>query len=632
MKRLIPYIKSKIRLKILIAFIGLGVLTILVVGFYSFNLTKKAILNRTFEQLTTSRVIKTEFIEEFLKSKLKSAEIVATSIEIDLILKGLEVKKDSIFDRQAINSFMVQRSFNNMIIIYDSMNYAIANYDGKLNFNENNTSESINKLVTKVYKRVSIKRKCTLFDYINIHDQLYLTTAAPIYNKDSTIKAVLCFTFPSSTIDNIMITNTVLQGLGNTGETYLVDENYILKSQSRFIPNVINKLIVNTPSIRNALEGQTYISIIKDYRNIEVLSSSSLIKAEGLNWVIIAEIDKEEILTPIQKLRYKVLSLSSTVIIIFIILVTGITRQISKPLIKLKSIAAEITLGDYGKTIIPTTTDEIGQLTEAFNKMSLEIQHQREELLEKSKEIQDSINYAKRIQLGLLPSKKHIHQLLEDAFVLYLPRNTVSGDFYYCSKIDNKIIVAVGDCTGHGVPGAFVSALSHGLIQRTINAYGITAPATILDKLHVLFDEMFSFSELSIKDGMDISICTFDFDKNEVQFSGANNPVYRIRDGKIDLFKADRQPIGGLATYAPFTNQTFSLKDGDCYYLLSDGFIDQFGGAKNKKFMRGNFKKLLLKIHHLPMKDQKIKINKSFLNWKGSNEQVDDVCVFGIKI
>ncbi|MDX1445985.1 SpoIIE family protein phosphatase [Lishizhenia sp.] len=631
MKKLILYIRSKIRLKILIAFIGLGVLTILVVGFYSFNLTKKAILNRTFEQLTASRVIKTEFIKDFLDGKLKSTQIAATSVEIDLMLKGVHKKKDSVFRRKPINSFMINESYHDMIIIYDSSHFSIAHFDGKLMFTAD-IEDTLSTYIKNIYKRVFKTKKTTLFDYVRIRNELYLATATPIYYPDGTFRAILGFTIPSHDIDNIMLTNTVLQGLGNTGETYLVDDKYIIKSQSRFIDNSLNQLTVKTPSVTEALKGRTNISIINDYRNIEVLSASSPLKIEGLNWVILAEIDKKEILAPIQKLRYKVLSLSAGVIIIFILLVTGITRQISKPLIKLKSIAAEIAHGDYGKTIPPTTVDEIGQLSEAFNKMSLEIFNQREELLEKSKEIQDSINYAKRIQLGLLPSKKYIHQILHDSFVIYLPRNTVSGDFYYCSKIDNKVIVAVGDCTGHGVPGAFVSALSHGLIQRTINAFGITEPSTILDKLHVLFDEMFSFSELSIKDGMDISICCFDFQKQEVQYSGANNPVYRVRENTVEIFKADRQPIGGLSTYEPFENQIFNIKKGDCYYLLSDGFVDQFGGEKNKKFMRKNLKKLLLEISHLPMKEQKIKISKSFQQWKGENEQVDDVCIFGIKL
>ncbi|SFT73930.1 Serine phosphatase RsbU, regulator of sigma subunit [Lishizhenia tianjinensis] len=629
--KFVQHIQQKIRLKILIAFIGLGVLTILVVGFYSFNLTKKAILNRTFEQLTTSRVIKTKFITDFLEGKLKSTQIAATSVEIDLMFKGVKKKNDSVFERKPINSFMTNESFHDMIIIYDSNNFSLAHFDGKLTFNPI-THNPLKKYVQHIYKQVISSKKNTLFDYIQIRDQLYLTTAAPVYHSDGSFRAILCFTIPSSSIDNIMITNTVLQGLGNTGETYLVDKNHRLKSQSRFIPNAVNQLLINTPAVYEALEGNTFTSIIKDYRGIEVLSSSSSLELQGLDWVILAEIDKKEILAPILKLRFKVLSLSAIVIFIFIALVTWITRQFSKPLIKLKSIATEIAHGDYGKTLQPTTRDEIGQLTEAFNAMSQEILNQREELIEKNKEIQDSINYAKRIQLGLLPSKKNIYKLLEDSFVLYLPKNTVSGDFYYCSKIKNKVIVAVGDCTGHGVPGAFVSALSHGLIQRTINAYGITQPATILDKLHVLFDEMFSFSELSIKDGMDISICSFDFEKKEVEFAGANNPVFRIRKGELDLFEADRQPIGGLKSYTPFTHQIFNLQEGDCYYLLSDGLVDQFGGAKNKKFMRKNLKQLLLDIHELPMKDQKLKVNKTFQNWKGTNEQVDDICIFGIKI
>jgi serine phosphatase RsbU (regulator of sigma subunit) len=352
----------------------------------------------------------------------------------------------------------------------------------------------------------------------------------------------------------------------------------------------------------------------------------------GLNWGIIAEIDEREILAPVHALRDKVLMVSGIVLIIFIVLVMWISRQLSKPLVKLRSLATNIGDGAYGNTISVTTNDEVGQLTEAFNSMSLHIDDQRKQLEKRNHEILDSITYAKRIQTGLLPSQRLIESLLSDSFVLYVPKHIVSGDFYYLGSEHGQIIIAVGDCTGHGVPGAFVSGICLGALQRTIKGFGKTKPSEILDRLNEIVSEMFSSSEMDIRDGMDISICSIDLQGKMLQFAGANNSLFYIRDGNINEVKADRQSICKNSEVKPFNNNEIEIQEGDCIYMFSDGFIDQFGGPKRKKFMLSRLKKLLVDIHHKPMTAQKFILQEALDNWKEGTDQVDDICVFGARL
>jgi serine phosphatase RsbU (regulator of sigma subunit) len=271
---------------------------------------------------------------------------------------------------------------------------------------------------------------------------------------------------------------------------------------------------------------------------------------------------------------------------------------------------------------------------------------------EKNHEIVDSINYAKRIQNTILPSNEQIKKLLPDSFVIFKPKDIVSGDFYWCDEKDDYVFFSAVDCTGHGVPGALVSVVGHNGLNRAIHEYGLTEPAEILNKLNEIVKQTFSHTSDSIKDGMDLALCRLDKKKMELQYAGANNPLYIIRQSKdptlenlsdrlMELenqdavlyeIKADKQPIGSYEYSKPFTNQVIKLSQNDTIYVFSDGFADQFGGMKGKKFMYKPFKRLLLTLFGAKMDQQKIDLDHAFNEWKGEMEQIDDVCIMGIKI
>lgn len=274
-----------------------------------------------------------------------------------------------------------------------------------------------------------------------------------------------------------------------------------------------------------------------------------------------------------------------------------------------------------------TTNEELNTTLEFINEQKMKIE-------EAHKNIKASINYASRIQNAILPDLQIFEKLTTNYFILFKPRDIVSGDFYWAKQIGDYFIYVTADCTGHGIPGAFVSMLGISLLNEILNKQVIQAE----EILNILRREMKNslkqkgISQDETKDGMDLALCIINTKTNELQFAGANNPLYLIRNNELIEFKADRQPIGIYRNEKPFTNHLFQLKKNDKLYTFSDGYIDQFGGKKGKKFMKKRFKKLLLSIKNKTMSEQKQILDTIFKNWKSNIEQIDDVLVVGVKI
>ena len=293
--------------------------------------------------------------------------------------------------------------------------------------------------------------------------------------------------------------------------------------------------------------------------------------------------------------------------------------ELGHALLKMRSSLKELTTG----------------LEDKVNERTMEVVAQKEIIEQKNKDITDSINYAKRIQDAILPPEEVVDKYLKDAFILYKPKDIVSGDFYWAEQSDGKFVYAAVDCTGHGVPGALMSMVGNNALNRTVKEFHLSKPAEILDKLNELVSETLrqeEDSDASVKDGMDISVCCIDFKNNTLEFAGAHNPLYMIRDGELTEYKANKQPIGPYIKRVPFENHKIKTKKGDVFYISSDGFPDQFGGPKGKKFMSRRFKELLLEIHENPMKNQLDILDQAFLDWRGDKKQLDDVCVIGVRI
>jgi serine phosphatase RsbU (regulator of sigma subunit)/Tfp pilus assembly protein PilF len=303
--------------------------------------------------------------------------------------------------------------------------------------------------------------------------------------------------------------------------------------------------------------------------------------------------------------------------------------------------------------MIKKQRDEIESQRNEIEKARDQIQRQHDMVFEQKELITDSIGYAERIQSALLPPHTVLNGKISDYFILFKPKDIVSGDFYWIKEVQDHLVIVSADCTGHGVPGAFMSMLGITLLNDLIGDRCYNAPSAILEQLRKKIKEMLiqeGHSEEQ-KDGMDMALVVLDRKNRELHYSGANNPLYIIRhkkltgdltershsvheNGEFNLFevKADKQPIGVHWEETSFRNHSLKLKENDAFYLFSDGFIDQFGGKDRKKFKSLNFKKLLLSIHADPMERQKQILEQTFEDWKGDFEQIDDVSVIGIRI
>lgn len=259
-------------------------------------------------------------------------------------------------------------------------------------------------------------------------------------------------------------------------------------------------------------------------------------------------------------------------------------------------------------------------------------QKQKIIIAEKNKEITDSITYAKRLQTAILPPDSFWKKYLPQSFVLYQPKDIVSGDFYWLENVNDLVLFAAADCTGHGVSGAMVSVVCSNALNRTVKEFGITEPAKILDKTRELVLETFEKSNEEVKDGMDISLCCLNTKNNELLWSGANNPLWYIRENNLFEIKGDKQPIGQNDNPKPFTTHNIDLQKDDTVYIFTDGYADQFGGEKGKKFMYRPLKELLLSIQNKSIAEQQEELHQKFINWKKNTEQTDDVLVIGFKI
>lgn len=265
-----------------------------------------------------------------------------------------------------------------------------------------------------------------------------------------------------------------------------------------------------------------------------------------------------------------------------------------------------------------------------------EIRSKNSVLKTKNKEITDSINYAKRIQNTILPSRYSLAENIENGFILFKPKDVVSGDFYWVERVGETVYFAAADCTGHGVPGALISVICANALSKALIEEGIKEPGSILNRTRDLVIDKLQRGDDDIKDGMDISLCAYNNVTQKLQWAGANNPLWIIskkeNDYQLAIIKPNKQPIGSYHNHLPFETHNLDLKKGDTIYLFSDGFVDQFGGEKGKKYKVGKFRDFLLSIQHYPIEKHKELLDQELKNWMGDYEQVDDICIVGVRI
>lgn len=287
---------------------------------------------------------------------------------------------------------------------------------------------------------------------------------------------------------------------------------------------------------------------------------------------------------------------------------TAITSSLSKKEIKREKKVIEVLLG---------------KLQSAYN-----------EIEQMHLDITDSIHYAKRIQEAMLPAKELLEKLIPGSFIIYKPKDILSGDFYWFNKVDEKIIVVVADCTGHGVPGALVSMIGNNLLNEIVNTNKVTVPGEILSRLNTGIRKLMKQDVKGAKgqDGMDVSICSVDPKKRMIQFAGANQNMIFFHEKKLELVKGDRKGIGGYQAEADrkYTNHQFKYKAGDTLYMCTDGYADQFGGRKEKRMQTKNLIKIIQSTLSLGLRQQEDLLIDWLEKWKGKVKQTDDILLIGI--
>lgn len=408
----------------------------------------------------------------------------------------------------------------------------------------------------------------------------------------------------------------------------------------------------------------------------------------------------ENMFAQFETLKFLVRTLGIALIVIGVVIALYTTKTIVAPIQRLKNVAVKLGRGVFPKDKLKEGNDEIGEMTAAVNNVidglkrtkdyaeavgsgkfdtdykplsskdslgkallkmrddlaeneryleekvrqrTAEVVAQKEEIDKQKAQIEeyfvqvtDSIKYAKKIQEAILPPNSYVKKLLPESFIFYRPKDIVSGDFYWLGEANGKVFFAAVDCTGHGVPGAFMSIVGYNQLRQAIITTGGSNPADILNHLNRGVTETLhqNDKDSTSKDGMDIAICAINYDTLELEYAGAFNPLYLLRDNEILQTKANKFPIGSFVKgeTEEFTNHKIQLEKGDQLYIFSDGYADQFGGPRGKKMMYRRFRELLVETSILPVEEQKNQLNSALKDWMKEEEQVDDILVIGVRV
>jgi len=440
----------------------------------------------------------------------------------------------------------------------------------------------------------------------------------------------------------------------------LAEEGGVLDVQTELVLEELDRLLEMQENRRKELGGSMLVSF--DSLKFFVLYMGLALIAIGLvvSWLIV-----RGIVRPVHSLRHVLLSLGRGVFPRTRVVQTGdeigdMSKALSELVDGLRrttEFSHAVAAGRFDAEYMPLSEedvlghallkmrDELGQRerileqkvqerTEEVVRQKEEVERQGRKVVELYKNVTDSIRYAKRLQESILPPDQRVREMLQESFVLYRPKDIVSGDFYWVESVGEKVVIAAVDCTGHGVPGAFMSLVGYNGLNQAIKEHGHLRPSEILGDLNRIAYETLhkDRDKYIVRDSMDMALCSLDPRTRVLEYAGANCPLYVVRDGQLLQFAPDKMPVGGFDLEGrTFTDHRIKLEAGDAIYLFSDGYPDQFGGPRGKKFLYRRFRELLVSISQEPMDRQKVLLQDALNEWKGPHDQVDDILVMGIR-
>ncbi|MFA6403577.1 MAG: SpoIIE family protein phosphatase [Salinivirgaceae bacterium] len=432
----------------------------------------------------------------------------------------------------------------------------------------------------------------------------------------------------------------------NLKKEFIPEHNYI-------IPELLNGKMLTVPFQNPGQDKVNYTYFFLGNRNPKIFTGT----------IIRISNDPSAQLQFINREKIKISLVLFVSLLLVYLLITFRSKTIVKPIYHLIDKTKIIANGNYSERVVVEGENEISILSKNFNKMVNNIEERNNEIEEQSEflyqanrklneayklldhqkslienkqdDLTASLNYAHRIQESLLPAPSEFYKSFPESFVYILPRDIVSGDFYWYSQIKNKIVVVASDCTGHGVPGAFMSMIGMTILHHLVNYEYITDPALILSRLDTELNDLLVYKNHNEQrfEGMDVSICTIDTETHIMNFASAQRPIMLMRDGNPIIFRGSIYPIGEYYDNIQkmFTNTDIHLKDNDIVYMYSDGFTSQFEETGEKKFNSRRFKKLITDINHRSIKEQPAIIHRTFEAWKGNSDQIDDILIVGFK-
>lgn len=448
--------------------------------------------------------------------------------------------------------------------------------------------------------------------------------------------------------------------------TTLVDKDGIILYSQDDQKKALQDKYENFDSIKkSSSDGQESVILSETDDMLYFISRSNTnVNFAGEDWFLIVNISKDDAFLPLYKIQNKLIIVVITILVVAIIFALIFANILVRPIVKLSKAAEEMGKGDLSVKIPVHSKDEVGKLAQQLQSASEvlikriqeqkdlndqlesqkdEIHDQKLQLEHVNVQISDSIMYAQRIQRSILPELKVMSRIVKDSFVIYEPKDVVSGDFYWFERVrqgrNEYLIIACADCTGHGVPGAIMSIMGSNQLTNIVYYQNYIDPNKILTRLDKVIKFELKRDENENRDGLEIGLCVINLDDLSMEFAGAGIPLYLVKKGTKELitYKSPKYMIGGIEgdekeVAGKLNKEDIQLEEGDKLYLASDGFQDQFGGEKDKKFMSKNFKSLIEQVSDLPMSEQAVKLKGTFEAWKKGKEQTDDVVVLGVEI
>jgi serine phosphatase RsbU (regulator of sigma subunit) len=669
-----------IKAKLILILLLVSLSPLAVLGWSTLNEAQKAIEEEVFDHLISVRNDKVAQIQWLFERNRADIKVLASSSHITDALDAFSsvVQNGEVIQEQFdyFESLAYGDSFRQFINEYDYYDLMLVNEGGDIVYSTKREKDFGRNVLDGPLKDSQLGRFFTqgLEKVVTTDFQLYAPSGgkvlsfliAPIGEPGSAAGAVV-LKMSNGVINKIMLERS---GMGETGGSYLVGQDNLMRSDS-YLDNKNRSVIasfanpktgsVDTQATRAALAGESGRAIILDYRNELVLSAYLPIKMGDTTYALMAEIDEKEAFLPIEELQYLMAVLATLIIVAMIAAAYYLANLISRPILELTTSSILIAQGDLETEVKIRSSDELGVLSENFNSMRISIQKKIEEINQNQKALKEanetledrveertrtlaqrnhlisqSIKYASRIQRSVLPSETFLKSAFSDHFVIWKPRHVVGGDMYWCHKWGEGTLVILGDCTGHGVPGAFMTLISTGALDHALSETQTGDVGLLVQKMHQHIQQTLGqdSEDAESDDGLELGACYISQDEKQLTFVGARFDLFAVENGAVTRYKGDKKGIGygEVSRDFKFKEISLNMRPSQSFYMTTDGLIDQIGEETNRSFGKRRFEDLLVEIQDTPISEQKGIIIDILNGFQGTAPRLDDIAVLGFNI